>query len=41
MSGFSTHSTIDVDVPENANGVLYSVGGISSGFTVYMLDGVL
>ena len=41
MSGFSTHSTIDAVVPKNANGVLFSVGGISAGFTVYMLDGVL
>ena len=41
MSGFSTHSTIDVDLPENANGVLFAVGGISAGFTVFMEDGVL
>ena len=41
MSGFSTHSTIDAVIPENANGVLYAVGGISAGFTVYLLDGVL
>jgi len=41
MSGFSTHSTIDADVPENASGVIYSVGGISAGFTVYMDEGVL
>ena len=41
MSGFSTHSTIDATIPENANGVLYAVGGLSAGFTVYMLDGVL
>jgi arylsulfatase len=41
MSGFSTHSTIDVVLPENASGVLFSIGGISAGFTVYMDDGVL
>jgi arylsulfatase len=41
MSGFSTHSTIDVNMPENANGVLYAVGGLSAGFTVYMQDGIL
>jgi len=41
MSGFSTHSTIDAVLPNNANGVLFAVGGISAGFTVYMLDGVL
>lgn len=41
MSGFSTHSTIDVDIEENASGVLFAVGGISAGFTVYMDEGVL
>jgi len=41
MSGFSTHSTIEATIPENANGVLYAVGGISAGFTVYMQDGIL
>ena len=41
MSGFSTHSIIDVDIPENASGVLYAVGGIAAGFTVYMDEGVL
>ncbi|NOQ42584.1 MAG: arylsulfatase, partial [Desulfuromusa sp.] len=41
MSGFSTHSTIDVSMPENANGVLFAVGGISAGFTVFMQDGIL
>ncbi|NOQ64938.1 MAG: sulfatase-like hydrolase/transferase, partial [Methyloprofundus sp.] len=41
QSGFSTHSNIEVDIPENASGVLYAVGGISAGFTVYMDKGVL
>jgi len=41
LSGFSTHSTVDVTIPENANGVLFAVGGISAGFTVYMQNGVL
>ena len=41
MSGFSTKSVIDVDVPENASGVLYAVGGISAGFTVFMDKGVV
>ncbi|MDC7218036.1 MAG: arylsulfatase [Spirochaetales bacterium] len=41
MSGFSTHSVIDAIIPENATGVLYAVGGLSAGFTVYMQDGVL
>jgi len=41
MSGFSTHSTIEANMPENANGVLFAVGGISAGFTVFMQDGIL
>ncbi|NOQ17602.1 MAG: sulfatase-like hydrolase/transferase, partial [Methyloprofundus sp.] len=41
MSGFSTRSSIDVDIPKNASGVIYAVGGISAGFTVYMDAGVL
>jgi len=41
MSGFSTHSTIEATIPENANGVLFAIGGLSAGFTVYMQDGVL
>jgi len=41
MSGFSTHSTIEAVIPENANGVIYAVGGISAGFTVYMDEGIL
>jgi len=41
QSGFSTHSTILVDIPENTSGVIYAVGGISAGFTVYMDKGVL
>ena len=37
----SNHVTIDLDVPENANGVLYAVGGSSGGVTLYMEDGKL
>ncbi len=40
-SGFSTHAVIDADLPEKASGVLYCVGGISAGFTVYMDEGIL
>ncbi len=40
-SGFSTYATIDAVLPENANGVLFSLGGISAGFTVFMENGVL
>ena len=41
MSGFSTHATIDVVLGEKASGVLFAVGGISAGFTVFMDEGVL
>lgn len=40
-SGFSSLSTIEANIPENAEGVLYCVGGISAGFTVYMDKGYL
>ena len=41
QSGFSTLSTIDVNLSENTSGVLFAVGGISAGFTVYMDNGLL
>jgi arylsulfatase len=41
VSGFSTLATIEADVPENAEGVLYCVGGIAGGYTVYMDEGCL
>ncbi len=37
----SNHVTIDVDVGENASGVLYALGGGSGGVTVYMDKGQL
>ena len=40
-SGFSSHATIEAELPEKASGVLFCVGGISAGFTVYMDEGVL
>ncbi len=40
-SGFSSLATIDLDVPEAAEGVLFCVGGIGGGFTVYMDEGYL
>uniref|UniRef100_A0A7S4TAS1 Sulfatase N-terminal domain-containing protein n=1 Tax=Alexandrium monilatum TaxID=311494 RepID=A0A7S4TAS1_9DINO len=40
-SGFSSVSTIELDVPANASGVLYCVGGGGSGFTVFMDGGYL
>ena len=33
--------TIDVDLPANANGVLYALGGFSGGLALYIKDGVL
>ncbi len=33
--------TIDADVPANANGVLYALGGFSGGLTCYVKDGIL
>jgi hypothetical protein len=33
--------SIDADVPHNANGVLYALGGFSGGLTCYVKDGVL
>lgn len=33
--------TMEVDVPDNANGVLYSLGGFSGGLTCYLKDGFL
>eukprot|EP00929_Paragymnodinium_shiwhaense_P029893 TRINITY_DN17045_c0_g1_i2.p1 TRINITY_DN17045_c0_g1~~TRINITY_DN17045_c0_g1_i2.p1 ORF type:complete len:794 (+),score=165.15 TRINITY_DN17045_c0_g1_i2:104-2485(+) len=40
-SGLSSLSTLTVDVPENASGVLFCVGGTSGGFTVFMDAGHL
>ena len=33
--------TIDAEIPANANGVLYALGGFSGGLTCYVKDGVL
>jgi len=33
--------TMDVDMPENANGVLYALAGFSGGLTCYVKDGLL
>jgi len=33
--------TMDLDVPENANGVLYALAGFSGGLTCYVKDGIL
>jgi arylsulfatase len=41
LSGRSTVAVIDAEIGEDGEGVLFAVGGISSGFTVYMDQGVL
>jgi arylsulfatase len=33
--------TIDADIPDNANGVLYALGSFSGGLSTYVQDGVL
>ena len=40
-SGRSTLAVIDAEIGEDAEGVLFALGGISSGFTVYMDKGFL
>jgi len=40
-SGRSTLAVIDAEIGKDAEGVLFALGGISSGFTVYMDKGVL
>ena len=37
----STHVAIDAELPENASGVLYALGGASGGLTLYMDKGRL
>ena len=32
---------VDVDIPANANGVLYALGGFSGGLALYVQDGIL
>jgi arylsulfatase len=41
ISGFSSLATIEADLPENAEGVLFCLGGISAGFAVFMDQGYL
>jgi len=41
VSGRSTRAVIDAEIGEDADGVLFAIGGISSGFTVYMDKGFL
>jgi len=41
VSGRSTLAVIDAQIGKDAEGVLFAIGGISSGFTVYMDKGLL
>jgi len=41
VSGRSTLAVIDAEIGKDAEGVLFAVGGISSGFTVYLDQGFL
>jgi arylsulfatase len=40
-SGRSTAAVIDAEIGKDAKGVLFAIGGISRGFTVYMDKGFL
>jgi arylsulfatase A-like enzyme len=41
LGKFDNTVSMDVDVPANANGVLYALGGFSGGLSLYVKDGVL
>ena len=41
QSGRNSLAVIDAEIAENAEGVLFAIGGISAGFTVYMDNGFL
>ena len=41
LGKFNNTVAMEVDVPQNANGVLYSFGAFSGGLTCYVKDGVL
>jgi len=41
VSGRSTLAVIDAEIGEDAEGVLFAIGGVSSGFTVYVDKGIL
>ena len=41
QSGRNSLAVIDAEIAENAEGVIFAVGGISAGFTVYMDNGFL
>ena len=41
LGKFNNTVALEVDVPANANGVLYALGGFSGGLSCYVKDGVL
>ena len=41
VSGRSTLAVIDAEIGKDAEGVLFAIGGVSSGFTVYLDKGIL
>ncbi|HTE24595.1 arylsulfatase [Flavitalea sp.] len=41
LGKFDNNVSMEVTVPDNANGVLYALGGFSGGLTCYMKDGYL
>ncbi len=41
LGKFDNNVTMEITVPENANGVLYALGGFSGGLTCYVKDGYL
>jgi len=41
QSGRSSQAVIDAEIDKDTEGVLYALGGISAGFTVYIDDGIL
>ena len=41
LGKFDNNLSMEITVPENANGVLYALGGFSGGLSCYVLDGYL
>jgi arylsulfatase len=41
LGKFDNNVSMDLDVPANANGVLYALGAFSGGLSLYVKDGVL
>ncbi len=41
LRSVNSHATVDVDLPANAEGVLYSLGGVGGGVSLYIDQGVL